>query len=75
MIEKRIEGKPPDERYDQRQQHTLPVLTKLRQWRGDKLKKVLPSSDRGQALAYLDRYWNGRVIQHPSTPIQELHHT
>lgn len=37
------------------------VLTELRAWLMEMLRKIVPRSPLGKALAYLDRHWAGLV--------------
>ena len=58
-IERRIRGRPPDERYEVRQCETQPVLERLHQWAATTLPKVAPKTPLGKALAYLLVHWDG----------------
>jgi len=58
-IEHRIREHPPDERYRVRQTESLPVLNALRAWLDETRPKILPASALGEALAYLDKHWDG----------------
>jgi transposase len=61
-IERRIKGKPPDERYAARQRESLPVLEQFKAW-ADKLhsRGVTQSGKLGQALSYLLNHWPGLI--------------
>ncbi|HEV3081560.1 MAG TPA: IS66 family transposase [Gemmataceae bacterium] len=48
-------------RRQQRQEHSLPVVTALRQWLLDEEAKVLPKSPMGLAIAYALRHWQALV--------------
>jgi transposase len=56
-IERQIQEKPPDERRRARQEHSRPVIEKLRAWLTDATPRVPPQSLTGKALVYLDRQW------------------
>jgi len=58
-IERRIRGRPPDERYAVRQDETLPVLERLHEWATATRPKVPPKTPLGKALAYLLAHWEG----------------
>ncbi len=60
-IERRIRGKPPDERYRRRQAESVPVLDDLRTWLDETRPQILPGSALGEALGYLDNHWRGLV--------------
>ena len=57
-IEKRIKNLEPEERYQQRQQHAVPLFDDLRNWLDKSLPQVPPSSLTGKALYYLDHQWD-----------------
>lgn len=59
LVERRIRGRPPDERYAVRQRESCPVLEELHTWLKQLRPQVLPSSKLGEALGYLDRHWDG----------------
>ena len=58
-IERRIRGRPPDERYEVRQRETRPVLERLHAWATATCPKVAPKTPLGKALAYLLEHWEG----------------
>ncbi len=60
-IERRIRGKPPEERYRRRQAESVPVLDDLRAWLDEMRPQILPGSALGEAFAYLDNHWSGLV--------------
>ncbi len=60
-IERRVRGRPPDERLSVRQAQSVPVLEGLRAWLDETRPKVLPSAPLGDALAYLDNHWEGLI--------------
>ena len=57
-IEKQIQDLQPKERYQQRQQHAVPLLNNLRTWLDKSLPQVPPTSLTGKALYYLDHQWD-----------------
>jgi len=58
-IERRIRGRPPDERYAVRQAESAPVLESFYQWANELRPKVPPKSGLGKALSYLLDHWLG----------------
>ena len=60
-IERRIRGRPPDERYAVRQREIRPVLDRLHQWAKTARPKVAPKAPLGKALAYLLEHWEGLI--------------
>ncbi|MFQ5700116.1 MAG: IS66 family transposase [Myxococcota bacterium] len=56
-IERQIRGKPPDEINRIRQEHSAPLLEKLRAWLSESIPRVPPQSLTGKALGYLDGQW------------------
>ncbi len=58
-IERRIRGRPPDERYEVRQAETRPVLERFHEWAKATAPKVPPKTKLGEALAYLLAHWEG----------------
>ena len=56
-IERTIKGKSTEERYEIRQQKSLPVLEQLRSWLDKTLQHVLPKGLLGKALGYLNKNW------------------
>jgi len=57
QIEKQLKDKPAQERYEQRQNRSKPIIDKLRNWLTDTLPKVPPKTALGKALYYLDHQW------------------
>ncbi|MET4693790.1 IS66 family transposase [Endozoicomonas lisbonensis] len=57
QIEHGIKESPPDERKRVRQEQSLPVLQKLRQWLDKSLPQVPPKTLLGKALYYLNNQW------------------
>lgn len=55
--EKRIRGRPPDERAAHRQAHTRPVLNELRPWFEEVLPKLPGSSKPAEAIRYALSRW------------------
>ena len=62
-IEAELKDAPVEQRYAARQEHSVPVLTALRQWLDATRPIVTPKSQLGQALAYLDAHWT-RLIRY-----------
>jgi transposase len=60
-VERRIRGRPPDERYEVRQRETRPVLERLHKWAKTTRPKVAPKTPLGKALAYLLEHWDGLI--------------
>ena len=60
-IERRIKGKPPDERRAVRQAESLPVLEQFKAWAQKLYPRVNPTSKLGLALSYLLNHWPGLV--------------
>ena len=60
-FERRIRGRPPDERYDVRQKEIRPVLERLHAWAKTTRPKVAPKTPLGKALAYLLEHWDGLI--------------
>jgi transposase len=58
-IERRIRGRPPEERYAVRQAESAPVLERFHRWATDIRPKVPPKTELGKALAYLLEHWEG----------------
>lgn len=56
-IEKRIQGLPAADKYQQRQADSVPLLDELRQWLDKALQHTLPKGKAGEALRYLDNNW------------------
>ena len=57
QIELGIKDSPPEERKRIRQEQSLPVLQKLRQWLDKSLPQVPPKTLLGKALYYLNNQW------------------
>ncbi len=57
-IEKKIKDKPPDKRYETRQQEAKPILGKLKIWMEKSLQAVPPKTAIGKALVYLKNQWD-----------------
>ena len=60
-IEKRLKEKPPNERYEVRQQEAVPIIDKLKAWNDKSLATVLPTTALGKALMYLNNQWDRLV--------------
>ena len=61
-IERRIRGKPPDQRRAVRQRESVPVLEQLHAWAQETAPRVPPSTKLGLALGYLLRHWHGLIV-------------
>lgn len=57
QVEQAIKFKSPEERYQVRQEQSLPLLTKLKAWLEKSLLNTLPKGKLGEALAYLSKNW------------------
>lgn len=56
-IERRGKNLSPELRHTLRQEKSLPILDKLRNWLDKELPKALPKSTLGKALSYLQKNW------------------
>lgn len=70
-IERQIREKPPDEIHRIRQEHSRPVMERLRSWLTEAIPRVPPQSLTGKALAYLDGQWPKliRVLEDGRLPL------
>ena len=59
VIERRLRDKPPDERQQQREQYSRPVIDKLYQWVEKTQTTVNDKSKLGRGLAYLHNHRDG----------------
>jgi transposase/ElaB/YqjD/DUF883 family membrane-anchored ribosome-binding protein len=57
-IEKQIKDLEPEERYQWRQQHAVPLLKEIKTWLDTSLPQVPPTSLTGKALTYLNNQWD-----------------
>lgn len=57
-IERLSKELTPEERYQRRQQQSVPLLDELRTWLDRSLPQVPPTSLTGKALTYLDNQWD-----------------
>lgn len=57
-IERQIKEQSAEERYQVRQQLSVPLLAKIKTWLDSSLPQVPPTSKTGQALAYLNNQWH-----------------
>jgi len=57
IIEKHSKDKPPDERYQIRQQQAKPIIDKLHEWLTKQLPRTPPKTAIGKALSYLNKQW------------------
>ena len=62
-VEKRIQDKTPDEKYQARQQQAKPIIEKYRAWLDKSARQVPPKSAMGQAIAYSLNQW-GKLIRY-----------
>ena len=56
-IERSLKEASPEQRHAGRQEHSKPVLEKLRTWLDESIGSVPPQSLTGKAMAYMDRQW------------------
>ncbi len=56
-IERALKDASVEERYQQRQQQALPILTKLRGWLTQTQPRTAPGTTLGKALRYLHNQW------------------
>jgi transposase len=56
-IEAGIRGQPPDVRYATRQQHSVPLLDRFREWLVEQRTKLPPRGSLSLAFAYLLGHW------------------
>lgn len=61
-IERQIKDLGPEEKYQQRQQRSLPVLNKLKAYLDDNRHKVPKDSLTGKAMAYLCNQWDKLTV-------------
>lgn len=60
-IEKQLKDEPHDKRKEARQEQAAPILEKLRTWAIKSQTNVLPKSEIGKALIYLNNQWERLV--------------
>ena len=61
-IEKRIKDHDPEQKYNTRQQESVPILSQIRQWLDSTLHSILPKGLLGKALSYLDKNWEKLTV-------------
>ena len=61
-IEQHVKNQPPNQRFETRQTHSLPVLTQLKTWLDHSLNNILPKSKLGEALGYLAKNWDKLTV-------------
>jgi hypothetical protein len=61
-IEREIKGTSSDQKYQTRQEKSLPQLKKLRQWIDNNLHKVPKDSLTGKALTYINNQWEKLIV-------------
>lgn len=57
-VEAAYKDATPEERYQQRQAQSVPILNTLRSWIDEGLQQISKKSKLGEALHYMDRYWS-----------------
>ncbi|PLC51978.1 hypothetical protein CR155_20575 [Pollutimonas nitritireducens] len=60
-IEREFKDATDEQRFQARQERSLPVLAALREWLDAALPVVAPKTKLGEALAYLNKYWSRLV--------------
>lgn len=61
-IEHEAKAMTVEQRYQHRQQKSLPVLQQLRDWLNTNRNQVLPKGLTGKAIAYLERNWDKLTV-------------
>lgn len=61
-IEKEIQPLTDEERYQARQQQSVPVLEKIKQWLDKSLSNTVPRGSLGKALNYLNKNWQKLTV-------------
>jgi hypothetical protein len=61
-IEREVKGASSDQKYQTRQEKSLPQLEKLRQWIDNNLHKVPKDSLTGRALTYINNQWEKLIV-------------
>ena len=61
-IETNIKDMSTEEKYHQRQVHSVPQLDKIRTWLDKTLAGMLPKGDTGKAIRYLNSNWDRLVV-------------
>lgn len=61
-IEKQIKEKTVKEKYQIRQQSSVPILNQFKNWLDQALPSVPPQSAQGKALRYVNKYWDKLTI-------------
>jgi transposase len=56
-IESKMKDEPPERRYALRQSEAVPIMDAIKKWMDKSLLTVLPSSNLGKALTYLNNQW------------------
>ncbi|MEX1221721.1 MAG: IS66 family transposase [Idiomarina sp.] len=74
VIERAIKDKTPEEKYEARQQESLPVLNKLRAWLDKNERKVMKDSLTWVAINYTLNQWDKlvRYCDHGEIPISNI---
>jgi transposase len=61
-IERRINGRPPDERRQIRQQQAVPLMETFKVWLDARLRECAKGSGLGKAINYARKQWNSLVL-------------
>lgn len=61
-IERRINGRPPDERRQIRQQEAVPLMEAFKVWLDARLRECAKGSGLGKAINYARKQWNSLVL-------------
>jgi transposase len=56
-IETKTKDEPPERRYGIRQNEAIPIIADMKKWMDKSLLTVVPSSQLGKALTYLNNQW------------------
>jgi len=62
MIERQIKGLSIEEKYQQRQERSIPVLNKLKTYLEDNQHKILKDGLTGKAMTYLSNQWEKLTV-------------
>ena len=73
-IERDIKDKPPDEKWAWRQAHSLPALSRLKDWLDKNQPNVNPKSALGDAISYTRNQWDKltRYVTDGHIPISNI---
>lgn len=56
-IEKHVKDMNDQQRYEYRQEHSIPILDKFKKWLDHKIENILPKSPLGKAISYTLKNW------------------